>query len=227
MKTIVKKSATIAGFMLLFLTTVFAGKPFEGTITYKITYPENKFSESQMAMFPKLMSISVKGSKSRSEMMMSAITSVEIKDHVEKTSTTLINVMGQKFAIKQNQAEIEKEWANAGIPTIEYSAETKMIAGYKCKKAVVTMNNDGVKSTFEAFYTNELGGSNVNFDNPVYNGIDGVLLEFTISMMEMNAKFTASSVEKKGLPAKDFEVPSDYKPTTKDELKSLFGGGNE
>jgi hypothetical protein len=40
-------------------------------------------------------------------------------------------------------------------------------------------------------------------------------------------KFSATSVEKKSLAAKDFEIPSDYTLTTQDELKSKFGGGHE
>jgi hypothetical protein len=37
-------------------------------------------------------------------------------------------------------------------------------------------------------------------------------------------KFTVSSVEKKSISAKEFEIPPDYKFTTKEELKSKFGG---
>ena len=92
---------------------------------------------------------------------------------------------------------------------------------------MITVNNDGVKSTFEAYYTSELGGKMANFDNPLYKDIDGILLEFLINTSEVNMKFTANSVEKKNLPAKDFEIPSDYTLTTQEELKSKFGGGNE
>jgi hypothetical protein len=207
--------------------SLFAGKPFEGVITYKITYPDNKFSESQMAMFPKLLTVSVKGTKSRAEMIMSGMNSVEIKDHVEKTSVTLLNIMGQKLAIKESQTEIEKMWESEGIATVEQTSETRTIAGYLCRKALVTMNKNGVKTLFEVFYTTEIGGKNVNFDNPVYKSIDGVLLEFTIMMMDTKARFTATAVEKKSLNSKDFEIPADYKPTTKEELQSLFGAGSE
>jgi len=136
-------------------------------------------------------------------------------------------MMGQKYAIKQTSADIEKELANEAKPTVELTSETKVIAGYTCKKAVITVNNDGVKSTFEAYYTNELGGKMANFDNPLYKDIDGILLEFLINTSEVNMKFTATSVEKKNLPGKDFEIPSDYTLTTQEELKSKFGGGNE
>lgn len=179
-----------------------AGKPFEGVITFKITYPDNKFSESQMAMFPKMLTVSIKGTKSRTDMQMSGMNTVEITDYAEKTKVALLNMMGQKYALKQTSADLEKEVAAAPKATVELSTETRVIAGYTCKKAVITTNDDGVKSTFEAFYTDELGGKNINFDNPLYKDIDGVLLEFTINNREITMKFSASSVEKKGTGCK-------------------------
>lgn len=205
----------------------FAGKPFEGVITFKITYPDSKFSESQLAMFPKLMTLSIKGNKSRTDMQMSGVNSVEITDYVEKTKVALIAMMGQKYAIKQSTADIEKAMGDNPKPTVELLSETKVVAGYTCKKALVTVNEDGVKSTFEAYYTSELGTKMANFDSPVYKDIDGVLLEFVFSSKGINMKFTATSIEKKNLPAKDFEIPSDYTLTTQEELKSKFGGGGE
>ena len=136
-------------------------------------------------------------------------------------------MMGQKYAIKQTTAEIEKEMEKEPKPIVELSDTTKVIAGFSCKKAVITVNNDGVKSTYEVYYSNELGSKMANFDNPLYKDIDGVLLEFLLKNRDINMKFSATSVEKKSLPAKDFEIPSDYTLTTQDELKSKFGGGNE
>ena len=204
-----------------------SGKPFEGVITFKITYPDNKISESQMAMFPKLLTVSIKGTKARTDLQMSGMNTVEITDYTDKTKIALINMMGQKYAIKQTTAEIEKEMEKEAKPNVVLSDTTKVIAGYTCKKAVITVNNDGVKSTYEVYYSSELGSKMANFDNPLYKDIDGVLLEFLLKNRDINMKFTATSVEKKSLPAKDFEIPSDYTLTTQDELKSKFGGGNE
>ncbi|MDP1624092.1 MAG: DUF4412 domain-containing protein [Bacteroidales bacterium] len=203
-----------------------SGKPFEGVITYKITYPDSKFSESQMAMFPKVLTVSIKGTKSRTDLSMGGMSTVEITDYNEKTSVSLVNMMGQKYAIKQTTVEIESKMAEEGTTTVEYSEETKVIAGYTCKKVVVTSNNDGVKNTFEAWYTNEIGSKLANFSNPLYKDIDGALLEFLMKNQEVTMKFTATSVEKKSIQSKDFEIPSDYTITTQDELKSKFGGGN-
>lgn len=206
---------------------VSAGKPFEGVITYKITYPDNKASESQMAMYPKLLTVSIKGNKSRTDLQMNQMSSVEISDHADKSSVTLINAMGQKYAIKKSWSEIEKEISEEGTVTIEPSAETKVIAGYTCKKVNATVTKNGTKTTFEAWYSSEIGSKMANFSSPVYKDVDGALLEFTMRNRDITMKFTATSVEKKSLDAKDFEVPSDYTVTTEAELRSKFGGGND
>ncbi len=208
-------------------TSAVSGKPFEGVITYKITYPDSKFSESQLAMFPKVLTVSIKDSKSRTDLQMSGMNTVEITDYTDKTSVSLINMMGQKYAIKETTAEIESKMALEGTTSVELSEETKVIAGYTCKKAVVTVNDDGVKSTYEAWYSSELGSKLANFSNPLYKDIDGGLLEFLMKNQEVSMKFTATAVEKKSLSSKDFEIPSDYTLTTQDELKSKFGGGKD
>ncbi len=216
-------------FILLFLVSaaLVAGKPFEGVITYKISYPDAKLSEAQLNMFPKVMTVSIKGSKARTETNVGGGTEVEILDYATKSKIALIDMMGQKYAIKQTTEEIAKE--NAGQPkgTVSVTGETKNIAGYNCKKAVVTTDEDGVKTTFEVWFTDELGGKDANFDDPIYKDVPGVMMEFVMKTPQINMKLSVTSVEKKTIAAKDYEIPADYTLTTQEELKSKFGGGGE
>jgi predicted transcriptional regulator len=203
----------------------FAGvKPFEGVITYKITYPDSKFTESQLAMFPKLMTVLVKGAKSKTEMSTGMGNQTEINDYTDKTKIALLDMMGQKYAIKETAAEIQKDMEKEPAAKVEITNETKTIAGYLCKKAMVTSEQDGEKTVYEVWFTNEIGSKDANFDNPLYKDIDGVLMEFLMKTPQITMKFTVSSVEKKSVSAKEFEIPADYKLTTKEELKSKFGG---
>lgn len=204
---------------------VFAGgKPFEGVITYKISYPDSKFTESQLAMFPKLMTVTVKGSKSKTEMSTGMGNQTEINDYTDKTKVALLDMMGQKYAIKETAAEIQKDMEKEPTAKVEVTNETKTIAGYFCKKATVTAEQDGEKTVYEVWFTNEIGSKDANFDNPLYKDIDGVLMEFLMKTPQITMKFTVSSVEKKSVSAKEFEIPAEYKLTTKEELKSKFGG---
>jgi hypothetical protein len=223
-KNILTKALTLATLFLI-PAMLIAGKPFEGIMTYKISYPDSKFTEAQLTMFPKIMTVSVKGSKARTEMNVGGGTTVEIVDYNTKSKIALINMMGQKYAIKQTKEEIDKE--NTGQPkgTVTMTSETKSIAGYLCKKAVVNVDDDGVKSTYDVWFTEELGTRDFNFDNPLYKDINGVLMEFVAKTPQVTMKFTTTNVEKKSVADKDFEIPSDYTITTQEELKSKFGGG--
>lgn len=203
------------------------GKTFEGVITYKITYPDSKFTEAQLAMFPKSLTVAIKGAKSRTEIATGMGNQISIIDYTEKTKIGLIDMMGQKYAIKSTAEEIEKENAKEPKATVEYTSETKVIAGYTCKKAIVTTDEDGVKTSFEVFYTPELGGKGSNFDNPLYKDIDGVLLQFSMKTPQISMMFEATSIEKKSISNKDFEIPAEYQITTEEELKSKFGGGDQ
>jgi len=210
----------------LFFTSfqVWPGKTFEGVITYKITYPDSKYTESQLAMFPKLMTISVKGNKAMTEINTTMGNQREIIDYVEKTKIGLIDLMGQKFAVKQTAEEIEKENSAAAKPKVELTNETKLIAGYTCRKAIVTVEENGTKTTYEVYYTDEFGSQFANFDNPIYKDISGVLMEFTMKTQQFTMKFSVSNIEKKTISSKIFEIPPDFKLTTQEELKSKYGG---
>ena len=226
---IMKKSfkSLLAAYFLTFLLplSMFAGdKSFEGIITYKITYPDSKFTESQMAMFPKLMTVMIKGTKSKTEMSTGMGNQTEIIDYAEKTKIALLDMMGQKYAIRQTAEEIQKEIENEPAGKVEVTNETKNIAGYLSKKAIVTTEQDGEKTVYEVWFTEELGTREVNFDNPIYKDINGVLMEFLMKTPQISMKFTVSAVEKKNVSAKEFEIPAEYKLTTKEELKSKFGG---
>jgi hypothetical protein len=225
MKKIIMKSSLTSILLFLVSIALMAGKPFEGVITYKISYPDSKFSEAQLNLFPKVMTISVKGSKARTEMNTGAGTQIGIVDYVAKTKVALINMMGQKYAYKQTAQDIEKENAEQPKGTVNVTNETKNIVGYICKKAIVTSDEDGVKSTYEVWFTEELGNKDANFTNPLYKDINGVMMEFIIKNPQFSMKLSVTSVEKKAVAAKDFEIPADYTLTTKEELKSKFGGG--
>jgi GLPGLI family protein len=224
MKKTAFTGTAILAFLCISLQLFASGKPFEGVITFKITYPDNKFTESQMAMFPKIFTITIKGDKSKTEIQTPMGNQVEITDYTNQTKVGLLDIMGQKYAIKSNLEEIQKEMESQPKGTVEVTSETRVIAGYTCKKAIVTADEKGTKTQYEAWFTSELGPRQANFDNALYKDIDGVLMEFTMKTPQFTMKFSATDVEKKGVSAKEFDIPEGYVITTKEELKSKFGG---
>ena len=124
------------------------------------------------------------------------------------------------------EEEINEEMTEQPDIKVEQYEETKEIAGYECKKAVINVeSDDGTKTSFIVYYTNELGGSALNFDNPMFKEIDGVLMEFEMEQGPMTMKLEAVSVKKENVPDSDFVVPDGYQELTKEQMQNMFGGG--
>ncbi len=224
MKKLFRFTLILSAFVIAF-SSITSAKGFKGIITYKISFPGSTIDASTKAMLPKMMTYKIRDNFGRTEIDMGGMgKQIQIINGEEKTISMLYNLMGQKFCVTMSSEAIEKEMADKPKPTIEYVDETKEIAGYTCKKAIVTVEDNNQKNSFIIYYTNELGSNTLNFDNNLFKDIDGVLLEFEIDEGEMKMKLEAISVEKKNIPQSEFVVPEDYKVVTQDELKNMFGG---
>ena len=226
-----KKTAQIFTVLVVMLALVsgqsFAGgKEFTGTIVYNITYPDSKLDAQTMAMMPKTLKIKIKGNMSRTEMSLGMGTTVIIFDSEAKSGVTLMDMMGQKFAMKMTAEDLEKEMKETPEPTVVSTTETKEIAGYTCKKAIVKMKEKGSETETElvVFYTEDLASAKMNELNPLYKDIPGTMLEYAMNEKGMNMLLTAISVEKEKIADSEFETPEGYKEVTQSELKSMFGG---
>ncbi len=208
--------------MLALFSFQAGAKEFKGVITYKITVEGSDVTDEMKAMMPKTMIMSISGNKSRTEMVMSMGKTVSITDADNKNTITLMDMMGQKIAIQMNQDEIMKEIGDAPETKVEVTSETKEIAGYTCKKAIITIPEEDQELI--VYFTEELGSGAINFDNPQFKDINGVMLEFEIPNQNFTMKLEAVSVEKKNVPESDFTIPDGYQIKTKEELQQMFGG---
>jgi GLPGLI family protein len=201
------------------------GGKFEGIIYYSISFPGTNIPEEKLAMMPKTSTLYVKGTATRNETMTPVGNVVVVSNYDKKFTVSLLDMMGKKMAIKKNLDEINKELSDQPKPSVKPGNETKEIAGYKCKKAIITISKNGSQSDYEIWYTDELGGKETNFGNPLYQDIDGMLMEFTFQERSITMKYTVTKVEAKTLTDTYFEIPPDYQLTTEAELRSMFGGG--
>jgi GLPGLI family protein len=196
-------------------------KSFRGVIVYNISFGED-MDASMVAMMPKTMKMYISGDKSKMEMIAGFGTTNVIFDSETKESVVMMDMMGQKFAIKSTAEDIEKELEEAPNTVVEVTDETKEIAGYTCKKAIVTV--EGEDTELIVYFTDELGGGQFNGSNPFYNKIDGVMLEFVMLENDIEMSYKAISVEKKKVSDEMFDIPVEYKIVTEEELQGMFGG---
>jgi hypothetical protein len=174
-----------------------------------------------IAMMPKTMKIKIKGEMSRTEISMGSIgTSTIIFNGEDKTGFTLMDIMGQKYAIKMTADDIDAEIAKLPETNVVITDETKEIAGYTCKKAILKMKGE----EHNVYFTEELGDGKINFSNPVFKDIKGVMLEYSYEENGLNMNLSAVKVEKMKVTDSEFELPEGFQIVTKSELEGIFGG---
>ncbi len=202
------------------------GKDFKGVITYKISYPGMEIDPSMAAMMPKMATMTISGDMSKFEISMGQMGSqMQIINGTEKTVTTCMNMMGQKFYYIENEDEINAKVDDDEDVKFEILDETKSIAGYLCKKARVTVTGAGDDMTFNVYFTDEIGSSSLNLDNPYFKEVPGAMLEFEIATGTGTMKMEATSVDKKSVSDSEFDIPEGYEKKTSAEIKQMFGGG--
>jgi len=227
MKRFIYGILILSAFCIAFTNPTFAKKKeFKGTISYKISFAEGSVDENMKAMLPKVIKVSFREGMVKTEINSGMGKQVELMNINEKSSTSLLDIMGQKFSIKTTAEEIQNDLSKAPETQITYTEETKEIAGYTCKKVIFKFTDKDSKKETEiiAYLADDFSNEGVYFDNPIFNGIKGILLEYEMKSNGINMQFTATSVNKKNIPEKEFAVPEDFKETTKDELQEMFGG---
>jgi GLPGLI family protein len=99
------------------------------------------------------------------------------------------------------------------------TAETKTIAGFLCKKALVTLPSSG--ETFNIYYTEEIDLKNANVTNP-YKKVKGVLMEFELDLLYLEMRFVAQKYQ----PIEDtdfaFKISEKSKLVSRDQMTTIF-----
>ncbi|MCF8233750.1 MAG: hypothetical protein K9G67_02955 [Bacteroidales bacterium] len=224
MKNLIKFTLLTLAFAFVITGSSYADKPFEGIITYKISYPDSDFDAQTMAALPKVATMYVKGNFVKVKVNTGFGATQTIVNTEEMTGTVLMDMMGQKFAMKQSKEDFEKELNNIETE-VEFLDESKEIAGYDCKKAIVKGSNKetGETFTYSVFYTEEIKSPGSNLTKPIFKDIPGMLMEYEIKNQGFTMFFTTSDVNKKRISDDEFEIPEGYTLTTEEELRSNFG----
>lgn len=146
---------------------------------------------------------------------MGALTASFISNPEKQTFTQVIRLFTDTYFVVQEKEEIQKENQQIDIE-IKPTKETKMIAGYNCKKAIASVKGDE-PTEYEIYYTNEIGIENSNFANPYFK-LDGVLMEYRMKKFGLEMQFTATSITKEVIDDAVFEVPDNCEQISQEAL---------
>ncbi|GDX51161.1 hypothetical protein LBMAG27_02080 [Bacteroidota bacterium] len=206
---------------LLFVTaqSSFAQKVFtEGSITYKVSVSGVTDPQAQAMMQNMMLSIYIKNDKFASVMDMGMIKTRTVRLDDNKF-VMLMDMMGQKMKMTMDKKQYDSKKLNPDSYSVIVTEDTKVIAGYNCKKAIIK-TKDG--KSFYAYFTSDLKRATTStYDGP-YSKIDGVLMEYTMEQKGNTMTMSCTSIDFKPVSDDMFVVPeSGYTEMTMDQLSKM------
>ena len=213
-----KKLAFVA---FAIVSTQFYAQTKTGVVTYEMTMPDN---EEMAAMGTNTIKISFdeKSSATQLDMMggMISVKTISMDKNNPKETRMLMDMMGKKYEVT-GEAE---GFANTDVASLKDAESvtydkkaTKEILGYKCYKALVTMNS-GVVNTF--YITEAIAVQSLPADKLKLTGFP---LEVEVNSEKGKVVLLATVVDK-APSASCFTVPEGYKKVTQEELQQELGG---
>ena len=221
MKKLHKLITTFFICLLFFIskTDLFAQSNFEGKIIFTISYADMPAEmKGYEAMMPKDMTIYIKGNKSKVEQNQMMGKQVVVSDLGQQNGFMEMNMSGQKIRINISTEEFKQEAEQ--MPNIEYLNETKTIAGYPCKKAI--MKDETGQMTMTVFYTEKIN----NKAQTKFVGLKGFPLQYTMTQQNMTLEMTASEISKESVSDAIFYKSEGYKDMSQADLQKMMGGGS-
>ncbi|MEM9896305.1 MAG: DUF4412 domain-containing protein [Bacteroidota bacterium] len=193
--------------VLFFASCVFSAaysQDFEGTILYEASYQNLTPEMKKMLPDQNPQSVfSFKGNKTKMEMEMMGMKMVVLSDLEKNTSISYTDVMGQKFKATTPIDDSDK------VEITLVDGETKKIAGYLCKKAIMKQPE---MPDVEVYYAEDLKSSAISSMLSQFGKLAGIPLEYQIQQQGITMTFSAKEVKRQSLSNSIFNPPAgEYK----------------
>jgi hypothetical protein len=191
----------------------------QGVLQYDITYINQTGKRIPLQLMPKI--LEVKFNKDFSEYTIQDRLSLfciqNIMNYNDNKHITLIKVFDKKYVYigQTNEPAILFETSDAY--KINYLNDTSRLAGFLCKKALITYN----KSIFSVYYTNSIKIEKPNKNTP-YEAIDGMLLNFRLQLKSLEMQLNVKKFEHKMIDNSQFEIPKDYKVISRKQMEEII-----
>jgi GLPGLI family protein len=194
----------------------------EGTLVYDIVIQSGS-KEPQLAdaLDGGTVTIYLKGSQSRADMVSALGKETTIHDAKTGNAVILKEYSGQKLMITLTKENWEQK--NKAYSDIKFNVtdDTKTIAGYNCKKAVATLPSG---KNFTVYFTPDLAIINKEY-NSTFKNLPGVALEYEYENGAMKYKYTLSKIGFEPVAASKFDFPkTGYRVMTYEENQQMRKG---
>lgn len=195
--------------------------PDTGVISYLVEYPEEISNSPNGSLMPKelllsfseqQLKISLKGSFNVFSLNFISLTPND-------SCTTIFKVMDKNLISKDPNNKQLFFFNRTGHPEITFlNHETKVIAGFKCKKAVVKFKDF---DAYNVFYTSDINLQSPNRNTPLTE-IKGVLMDFFVLYNGIKFHFIANSFDNSHPSYVEFKIPENAKQSSQKEIETLI-----
>lgn len=191
-----------------------------GKVTYAVRYDDTDLSDEDLSMLPSEAVIVFKGDRMRMDMSMGLGMSSAVivqRDQVY----TLMDVLGDKFAIRTNREEIRKDSKDPDAYRLkQLTGDFKDIAGHRCRKAVLECKG---QEDMTVWYTDRMKSSATWYYQ--MDGIEGFPMEFDLKAAGMSVRMAAVSVQDSEPSDGVFNVGTEYRIMKQEEVAKMLGAG--
>jgi hypothetical protein len=205
-------------------------KEFKGIVKYELQYEGEDLTPAQIAQMPKNVEVAIHGNMQKSTIVFPMYNITNITNPDEDMFVQLIDAGDfGKYAVQKKLSEIYTDSVNEMVKDgwttdIQITDQSKEIAGEVARKAVVTMTKEGEEDKmFDIYFSENLGSAELN-KNSIYEGINGLLLEYRQLTGPIVTIYKAVEISKGGVKELDFLIPVDFEVVTEEELMEKLGG---
>lgn len=197
----------------------------EGEIEFQIEYLDNERDNPLIALLPTKMTTFFRENSSFTliEGFFGTFKLGYILNFNERMNYSLLQILDKKYVYQSDLSKMAFGYQKMDELNISYTERRKKIAGYNCKHAQAIYNN--MQDTVQLYYTDEINLLHPNLTNP-FNEINGVLMEFTVNLANINMKFTADKVTSKNIDWDLFNLPKGYVNVSEAEMKKIIDDFN-
>ena len=196
-----KKTFTL---IALLLASVLYGQIKEGSIKYAVTV-DNSTDETVKALTANMQSrLQFKNTKALYELGGGFFTIKTLVD--EKGLLLLSEQMGRKFYMRSSREQLNAQ--KQPVPVITYTNEKKVIKGYPCTKAIITVKaGKGPETRSTIWFTEKIQNpAALESANPILKTLKGFPLEFEVVNGPMTFKLTATEISIAAVPDAVFNI---------------------
>ena len=152
---------------------------------------------------------------------MAVFSTAILAEHNKRSLTHLVRIASKYSGLVMDSAQIMNEYGKAPEDmAITHTEQTKTIAGFVCKHALVTFANDSSRN-FDLYYTNDIAIHEPNWCTP-FHEIKGVLMEARVNKFNIDMHMVAKSVTRQEFTEDEFKVTQKYQPITVEEMADIF-----